>query len=61
MIASVLGFWHWLKTNRVAAVICALLFVIASAFSVHSVRGYLDRPECQYETYRPGGDSSYIV
>jgi len=41
MVASVFGFWHWLKSNRVAAVTCALLFVIASAFSVHSVRGYI--------------------
>ena len=23
--------------------------------------GYLDRPECQYDTYRPGGGSSYIA
>ena len=22
---------------------------------------YLDRPECQYDTYRPGGGSSYIA
>ena len=41
MIASVFGFWHWLSRNRVAAVICVLLFVISSAFSVHSVRGYI--------------------
>lgn len=41
MVASVFGFWHWWRRNRVAAVICAILFVIASAFSVHSVRGYI--------------------
>lgn len=23
--------------------------------------GYLDRPECQYDTYRPGGGSSFIA
>ena len=40
MVASVFGFWHWLKSNRVAAAFCAVLFVIASLFSVHSVRGY---------------------
>lgn len=41
MIASVFGFWHWLKSNRVAAAFCTVLFVIASLFSVHSVRGYI--------------------
>jgi lysylphosphatidylglycerol synthetase-like protein (DUF2156 family) len=41
MVASVFGFWHWLKSNRVAAIICGILFVIASLFSVHSVRGYI--------------------
>ncbi len=41
MVASVFGFWHWRENNRVAAVICVLLFVIASLFSIHSVRGYI--------------------
>ena len=41
MIASIFGFWHWWPGHRVAAVFCAILFVIASAFSVHSVRGYI--------------------
>jgi|GEM_PF-2266585 len=41
MIASVFGFWHWRMSNRIAAVFCALLFVISSGFSIHSVRGYI--------------------
>ena len=41
MVASVFGFWHWRTRNRVAALTCVVLFVIASAFSVHSVRGYI--------------------
>ncbi len=41
MVASVFGFWHWRASNRVAATICVLLFVIASLFSIHSVRGYI--------------------
>ena len=41
MVASVFGFWHWLGSNRVAAFFCVLLFIIASLFSVHSVRGYI--------------------
>ena len=41
MVASVFGFWHWLEANRVAAFFCAMLFIIASLFSVHSVRGYI--------------------
>lgn len=41
MIASVFGFYHWLKSNQVAAAFCAVLFVIASLFSVHSVHGYI--------------------
>ena len=41
MVASVFGFWHWRASNRVAAAICVLLFVIASLFSIHSVRGYI--------------------
>lgn len=41
MVASVFGFWYWRVSNRVAATICILLFVIASLFSIHSVRGYI--------------------
>jgi len=41
MVASVFGFLHWRQTNRMGAVLCAILFVIASLFSVHSVRGYI--------------------
>lgn len=41
MIASVFGFWYWLNRNRVAAYICLPLFIIASLFSIHSVRGYI--------------------
>lgn len=41
MIASVFGFWHWLHKNRIGAALCVALFVIASLFSIHSVRGYI--------------------
>ena len=41
MIASVFGFLHWRPTNRTGAALCAALFVIASLFSIHSVRGYI--------------------
>ncbi len=41
MVVSVFGFWHWWRSNKVAATICILLFVIASLFSIHSVRGYI--------------------
>lgn len=41
MIASVFGFWHWQNSNRIAAIFCALLFIISSGFSIHSVRGYI--------------------
>lgn len=41
MVASVFGFWHWLGVNRIAASICLALFIISSAFSVHSLRGYI--------------------
>lgn len=41
MIASVFGFWYWLNSNRIAAFICLPLFIIASLFSIHSVRGYI--------------------
>jgi hypothetical protein len=41
MVASVFGFLHWRDTSRIKAFVCAILFVIASAYSVHSVRGYI--------------------
>ena len=41
MVASVFGFLHCRETARVKAGICAVLFIIASAYSVHSVRGYI--------------------
>ncbi len=41
MTASVFAFWYWLPRSRVAAVLCAALFVIASLFSIHSVHGYI--------------------
>jgi len=41
MIASVFGALHWWSRNRVGAIACIALFVIASLFSIHSVRGYI--------------------
>lgn len=41
MIASVFGFLHWRQTNRTGAALCVALFLIASLFSIHSVRGYI--------------------
>jgi hypothetical protein len=41
MIASVFGFLHWRHTNRTGAALCVALFLIASLFSIHSVRGYI--------------------
>ena len=41
MIASVFGFLHWRQTNSIGAALCIALFVIASLFSVHAVRGYI--------------------
>ncbi len=41
MIASVFGALHWWSENRIAAITCLALFVIASLFSVHAVRGYI--------------------
>ena len=41
MIASVFGILHWWPENRLGAVTCAALFVIASLFSIHAVRGYI--------------------
>jgi len=41
MIASVFGALHWWPTNRVGATACVALFVIASLFSIHAVRGYI--------------------
>ncbi|MGE0700034.1 MAG: hypothetical protein AB7O57_13140 [Hyphomicrobiaceae bacterium] len=41
MIASLFGVTHWWSARRVAALTCVVLFVIASAFSIHAVRGYI--------------------
>ena len=41
MIASVFGALHWRSNNRIAAITCVALFVIASLFSIHAVRGYI--------------------
>lgn len=41
MIASVFGALHWRATSRIAAITCVALFVIASLFSIHAVRGYI--------------------
>ena len=41
MVASVFGFMHWRGADRIKALLCAVLFVIASIYSVHSVRGYI--------------------
>lgn len=41
MIASVFGALHWWPHSRLAAITCLALFVIASLFSIHSVRGYI--------------------
>ncbi len=41
MVASVFGFLHCRDINKIKAGVCAVLFIIASAYSVHSVRGYI--------------------
>ena len=41
MITSVFGFWHWRQSNGIGAALCVALFLIASLFSIHSVRGYI--------------------
>jgi len=41
MIASIFGALHWWSQNRLAAITCVALFVIASLFSIHAVRGYI--------------------
>ena len=41
MVASVFGFLHWRRQSMSAALVCVALFAIASAFSIHSVRGYI--------------------
>ncbi|MGD9786198.1 MAG: hypothetical protein AB7E80_01825 [Hyphomicrobiaceae bacterium] len=41
MIASVFGFWHWRWSNGIGSALCVALFLIASLFSIHSVRGYI--------------------
>ena len=39
MIASVFGALHWWPAHRLRALMCCALFVIASLFSIHAVRG----------------------
>lgn len=41
MVASVFGFLHWKQNSKTAASVCAILFLIASLYSIHSVRGYI--------------------
>lgn len=41
MVASVFGVLHWQKRSRPAAIVCGILFAIASLYSIHSVRGYI--------------------
>jgi hypothetical protein len=41
MVASVFGVLHWRCRNLPAAIVCGILFAIASLYSVHSVRGYI--------------------
>ncbi|MEM8971884.1 MAG: hypothetical protein AAGD43_07485 [Pseudomonadota bacterium] len=41
MVASVFGVLHWRNRSWPAAVVCGVLFAIASLYSVHSVRGYI--------------------
>ncbi|MEO0792371.1 MAG: hypothetical protein AAFY27_07495 [Pseudomonadota bacterium] len=39
MIVSIFGTLHWWPRHRLRAWLCGMLFVIASLFSVHAVRG----------------------
>ena len=41
MIASMFGSLYWWRANRLGALTCVALFVIASLFSLHAVRGYI--------------------
>lgn len=41
MVASVFGFLHWRQSSKIGAALCVALFVIASLFSIHAVRGYI--------------------
>lgn len=41
MVASVFGFLHWRGRSRMASYVCAILFIIASLYSIHSLRGYI--------------------
>lgn len=41
MIASVFAAFHWWSRDRIAAVAAIGLFVIASLYSIHAVRGYI--------------------
>ena len=56
MVASVFGVLHWRNRNLPAAVVCAILFAIASLYSIHSVRGYiaLNITESQVPTAKAG-------
>lgn len=56
MVASVFGVLHWRSRNLPAAIVCAVLFAIASLYSIHSVRGYiaLNITEAQAPTARAG-------
>jgi hypothetical protein len=56
MVASVFGVLHWRNRNLPAAIVCAILFAIASLYSIHSVRGYiaLNITEAQAPSARAG-------
>ena len=41
MIASIFGMLQWWPRHRTRALMCVALFVIASLFSIHAVRGYI--------------------
>jgi hypothetical protein len=41
MVASVFGVLHWRNRSLPAAIVCGVLFSIASLYSIHSVRGYI--------------------
>jgi hypothetical protein len=41
IIVSVFGMLHWWSVSRMRAVTCICLFAIASAYSIHAVRGYI--------------------
>ena len=41
MVAIVFGLLHWRHRCLPAAIVCSVLFLIASLYSIHSVRGYI--------------------